>query len=263
MAASSRRKLLLGLLGVALLRAQRRKKQQEKKRRTRLWTRELFKPGEEGDYEHLLKKLENDRELHFRYLRMSKERFEHLLSLVEPVIMKNDTNFRKAIPAKKRLVITLRFLASGMSQFDISLSFRVGRSTVSGIISKTCDAIYEVLTPLYMRPPNTEEEWKKISQDFEERWNFPHVVGAIDGKHVAIECPKKSGTLYHNNKGFFSMVLLAVYDAKYNFSIIDIGQYGSLNDSAAFLNSELGKGFISSTVHLPQPQSAEEAIPDS
>ena len=44
-----------------------------------------------------------------------------------------------------------------------------------------------------------------------------HVIGATDGKHVAMEWPKSTGSLYHNYKGFFSQVLLAVCDAKFKF----------------------------------------------
>ena len=43
---------------------------------------------------------------------MSKERFEHLHSLVEPLIKKQDTRFRKPIPARERLVVTLCYLSS-------------------------------------------------------------------------------------------------------------------------------------------------------
>ena len=77
-----RRTLLRGLLALSLLRASR-KRQQQARRKTRPWTRGLFKPGQQGDYEVLYQKLEDDRELYFRYMRMSKERFNHLLSLIE------------------------------------------------------------------------------------------------------------------------------------------------------------------------------------
>ena len=47
---------------------------------------------------------------------MSPQRFDHLLTLVEPRIRKNDANFTKAIPPAESLAIALRFLASGESQ---------------------------------------------------------------------------------------------------------------------------------------------------
>ena len=47
---------------------------------------------------------------------MSPERFEHLLSLVGPIIQKKDTQLRESISAEQRLVITIRFLSSGDAQ---------------------------------------------------------------------------------------------------------------------------------------------------
>ena len=44
---------------------------------------------------------------------MSPERLEHLLGLVGPLIQKKEANPRKAIPAIKQLMLTMRFLASG------------------------------------------------------------------------------------------------------------------------------------------------------
>jgi hypothetical protein len=35
--------------------------------------------------------------------------------------------------------------------------------------------------------PKSEEEWWKIAKGFEEKWNFPHALGAVDGKHVRQE----------------------------------------------------------------------------
>ena len=78
-------------------------------------------------------------------------------------------------------------------------------------------------------------------------WNFPQVVGAINGKQIRIECPKLSGTLYHNCKGSFSMVLLAVCDTDYCFTLFDFGSYRSKNDCGVLANSLLEKG-----LELPQ-----------
>ena len=51
---------------------------------------------------------------------MSTERFDHLLSLVTPLIFKRDTKFRKLIPSNERLALTLRFLATEESQISLS-----------------------------------------------------------------------------------------------------------------------------------------------
>ena len=123
---------------------------------------------------------------------MSPERMEHLLSLAAPLIVKKDTNFRKAIPPVQRLMLTLRFLASGDSQISLTYLFRMGKKTVSRIISETSEVLYEVLSEMYLNAPKNQKQWKKISEEFQELWQFPHVIGAIDGKHIRIQAPNKS-----------------------------------------------------------------------
>ena len=94
---------------------------------------------------------------------MSPESFKHLFNLVGPLIAKQDTNYRKSIPAKKLLVITLRYLSEVCSQQALSLGFRVGKSTVSKTLKEVCEALYTVLTTHYLRPPSVEEKWKQMS----------------------------------------------------------------------------------------------------
>lgn len=188
---------------------------------------------------------------------MSPERFDHLLQLVAPLIVKKDTRFRKAIPPRERLALTLRFLATGESQISLSFQFKIGRATVSKIVAETSEAIYKVLSEKYMRPPTTVEEWQAIAEQFEEKWNLPHVVGAIDGKHIRVQCPKNSGSLYHNYKGFFSLVLLAVCDANYCFTIFDVGQFGSNNDSGVLQNSGIVESFEENLLNIPEAETLE------
>ena len=91
---------------------------------------------------------------------MTPQRFEHLLSLVAPLISKKSTKLRSPISAAERLTLTLRYLATGDSQQSQSFNFRVGRSTVSGIIRETCDAIWTQLHDTYLPTFKTPQEWK-------------------------------------------------------------------------------------------------------
>ena len=122
---------------------------------------------------------------------------------------------------------------------------------MSKTIRETCEAIWKTLSPIYLRPPSTEQEWKEISDGFEEIWNFPHCIGATMEKHIAIECPKISGSKYYNYKGFFRLVLLAICDTKYCFTFVDIWQYGSENDSGVLKESNMGKYFDEGLLNVP------------
>jgi hypothetical protein len=62
-------------------------------------------------------------------------------------------------------------------------------------------------------PQPNESQWKEIARDFENTWNFPHCIGALDGKHIQIRCSFGAGFLYYNYKGTHSIVLLALVDA--------------------------------------------------
>ena len=62
----------------------KRKLKRRRKRRRSVWVRPIFsKRRRQGEYHNLLQEMRlSDPDSHFRYLRMSKERFDCLLSLV-------------------------------------------------------------------------------------------------------------------------------------------------------------------------------------
>ena len=76
----------------------------------------------------------------------------------------------------------------------------------------------------------TQSKWKEIGNEFETLWQFPHCIGALDGKHVLIRPPPNSGSYYFNYKHSFSIVLLALVDADYKFTYVNIGCNGRVSD---------------------------------
>ena len=97
--------ILYGVIGVMI--ANRQKQLVKKKQVKRFWRRGIFKDRRlHSEYYNLYQSLrDSDREFHYRYVRMSKERFDHLLGLLRDKIAKKDTNMREAITAEERLVI--------------------------------------------------------------------------------------------------------------------------------------------------------------
>jgi hypothetical protein len=80
-----------------------------------------------------------------------------------------------------------------------------------------------------------------VTKQYQALWNFPHSTGAIDGKHVVLQCPRNSATEYFNHKNAFSIVPFALVDANYNFMFVDAGCQGRISDNGVFMNTELYK----------------------
>ena len=80
--ACSRRRRLIVLIALAILRIrQRRRSLIKAKYRKQFWVRPIFTEENENwsQYNHLFSQLRDwDREYHYRYLRMSRERFDHI-----------------------------------------------------------------------------------------------------------------------------------------------------------------------------------------
>lgn len=98
----------------------------------------------------------------------------------------------------------------------------------------------------------TPEEWLFIARQFEERWQFPHCIGCMDGKHVIIQAPFNSGSDFYNYKSNFSIVLFALVDADYNFIFVDVGCQGRISDGGVFKNTKFYKKLESKELGLPE-----------
>jgi len=106
----------------------------------------------------------------------------------------------------------------------------------------------------YFQFPTCHAEWNEIAKDFASLTQFYNTCGAIDGKHIAIEKPPKSGAAYYNYKGFYSIVLLAVVNARKEFIMVDAGINGRISDGGVMYYSKFGELFQQKKLNLPPPK---------
>lgn len=104
-------------------------------------------------------------------------------------------------------------------------TFKIGKSTLYEIIPEVCQIIYEEMRNHYLVFPQGND-WLHISHQFQQMWQFPNCLGALDTKQIHIKQPDNSGTLFRNYSGKFTIGLMAICDAIKRFSWALIGSYG-------------------------------------
>lgn len=95
-------------------------------------------------------------------------------------------------------------------------------------------------------------------------WNFPHTIEALDGKHILLQSPFNSGTDFYNYKSNFSIVLLAVVDADYNFIYAYVGAQGRISAGGVMNSCSLNQMIEENTLEIPPPtelQGRERKLP--
>ena len=207
-----------------------------------------------GHYTTLMAELERESQSDFiGFVRMEPSMFHELLVRLTLRLTKGDTNWLKALEPGLNLAVMLHYFATGSSYRELAYAFRVPHNTISTFLTDVCHAIVNEYGDEVVKVPDDEEEWRVVIDKFNTRWNFPNTIGAIDGKHIALKAPPNSGTVYHNYKGFFSIILLALVDADYKFLWVDVGANGSTSDCAVFNQSELKPELENGTLGLPPP----------
>ena len=234
-------------------REQRRRRQRRRESWVVSWLTQEQKLAH-GAYHQLMHHLEQHHVRGFiRFLRFEPAMFREMEQRLSGHIQMQDTAFRDSISPGERLAITLRYLATGETFRSLAFHFRVAHNTISKIIKQVCEAIITEYGPEVMPEEISVEDWKDIADEFQTYWNFPNVMGAIDGKHIPIVCPKNAGSAYFNYKKFHSIILIAVVDAKYRFRCVSVGANGACSDLQVFNATNMKKKIDRQEFEWPEP----------
>ncbi|CAB4003678.1 Hypothetical predicted protein [Paramuricea clavata] len=176
-------------------------------------------------------------ELWYANFRVRKQTFSLILEKVERDICRISTPMRIAVSARRRLALTLYFLASTAEYRTIGNLFGVSRSFTCQCVKEVCCAIIKQFPKAITFPKG--DELHQVLQGYEERWGFPMCAGAIDGTHIPILAPTDNHVEYVNRKGFHSVLMQAVTDCNYLFRDVVIGWPGRVHDARVFSNSTI------------------------
>ncbi|XP_053391958.1 putative nuclease HARBI1 [Mercenaria mercenaria] len=225
------------------------------RRQRRWWVRDwLSRRSLYGHFDIHVQELRLEDPIAFRnFLRIDRETFQELLYHLEDHITKKTTRWRCAVSPGMKRALTLRFLATGDSYHSLMYGFRVAHNTISGIVVEVCQAIIDVFEAQVIRTPTEPKEWLEVAEQFATRWQFPHTLGALDGKHIAIKKPNKAGSTFFNYKGFHSIVLMALVIANYNFRWVQDGDVGSSSDAQIWNRCDLKEAVQAGVIGIPDP----------
>ncbi|XP_063399771.1 putative nuclease HARBI1 [Mytilus trossulus] len=173
-----------------------------------------------------------DTELRARY-RFGREGISFLSDLVRDRLTRQ-TNRNHALSVEQQTMVTLRFLASGSFLQVIGDTLGLDKSTVSRVVDSVLDALCEKRNEFIQWPTNLNQ----TKAEFYEFAGFPDILGAIDGTYIRIKRPHHDEPSFINRKGYPSLNVQAVCDAKGRFTNINANWPGCCHDSHAFRTSQ-------------------------
>ena len=179
-----------------------------------------------------------------RAFRMSKRSFHVLLETLGDDLRRRTA--RNTVKPAARLGITLRLLAGG-SYLDEMRHYAIGKTTVYAIFKETRVALLRKLSfPDVLGCP---DQLQRLAEEFKVSRKgvnpLTGCIGALDGICVKIKQPEShhGPAGFYYRKGYYSVPVQALVDARYRFVLASAIFKGSTHDSLAHSVSYLG-GYV-------------------
>lgn len=176
-----------------------------------------------------------------RRMRMNKESFSTLLSLVHADLAPSRLARGDFMSPRRTLSLTLLRLAHGTTFLELCQQFAIGMSTAHSCYKKGIRALCR-LQEQFIQVPKTSADVQGCIESFASR-GFPNACLAVDGCHVKVELADQYLGLqdFICYKGFYSLNNIAYVDGKGLFRAVLCGWAGSSADGGVVREMEFTK----------------------
>ena len=176
-----------------------------------------------------------DNPMAYRNIQMPPELCQELGQRITVEFQRDRTLMRDPVSPGVKFVVTLRHLATGDSYTTLQYAFMVASATIEKFVPKVCDAITRAYRDQVTQCPTLPEDWLLVKSVFRRRRNFPHALGALDGRHI----PDVNKGEAASSSTATPIALLSLVDVDYKFLWVDMGAAGSTSDAQIFKHTDL------------------------
>ena len=171
-----------------------------------------------------------------RHFRISKTRFEVLKGYLQEGGLQSDHNHGlPPLPIAKKVLMFLWYMGNQNCFREISDKFNVSSSSAHRAILQVLTIMSTLGWAFVSWPKGCEKRVSATS--FQRTCGLERVIGAIDGCHIRIQCPRVRGVDYMNRKSFYSVLLQGIVDAEGRFINVFTGMPGKVHDARLLQSS--------------------------
>lgn len=174
-----------------------------------------------------------------RLYRFPRELANQLFLEIYPFL--EDGTRANRIPTALRLLVCLHFYAQWSYQRSVGTDRHccMSQPAVSRCIKEVSNLIIVHFSGRLINFPRTLDEITNVKNGFFEKFNFPGVIGIVDGTHISIVAPKfgenPPRAVFLNRKNYYSINCQIICDSNLKILAICARHPGSVHDSAIWL----------------------------
>ncbi|CAJ0606312.1 unnamed protein product [Cylicocyclus nassatus] len=171
------------------------------------------------------------------FIKLLPNEFENLYQRIGSRL-EHFTTHAGPISGRHRLMVYLRYVTQGITFKAYALDIGISISTVAAIVREVTEAIIiDMHSEAF--PRIKRGKFIQVARITQERYDYPRAVGFLDGKHIHIKKPARSGSIFYNYQHYNSIILLALCDCDHRIIAYDVGAPGRADDAGVLRDSAL------------------------